>query len=285
MRKVLLLTLAMLASLVVSKDAAPPKDLAAATKALTDDTAAAAKALTAFTAEATKEKDNKDVKAAKEALDKLVLKKDATDAEKKKYAEDKAPLYKAWGEAVDKAAKGTKFADLEKATAAVTAAKAAVEGFYCDASKLEFPLFTEKDCTKAATGDAQKLPAGFTDAVTEGLKTPAKACVKTTAVKDVKSIKVTCELKDKKAAVTVAAFKDDACATAADKPATATLTEGTCAENTAVPTTWVKIGPKAAAAAEEGGGVGMYILIVVVVLVVCVAGYFIKTKYFGPKGE
>lgn len=286
MRKVLLLSLAVLVSLVVAKDAAPAtlKDAeAAVTKAKADvktktdafDKEAAEKAVA----------DDAAVKKAKDALDKLKAPGDkATKEELAKYKEEQGKLAAAYGEAVDTASKKKTWADVVAAKDAETKAEAAVAGFYCDASKLAFPLFTEKDCTKAATG-AQKLPEGFVDAATGAPKAGAKACVKTGSDKGTKSVKVACEMKDSKATVTVTSYTDDACADELAKDATATLTEGTCAANPAVPTTWIKIGPKAAPAAEEGGGVGLYILIVVIVVVVCAALYFVKTKYFGAKAE
>lgn len=214
------------------------------------------------------------------------MKAGATAEEKKAHAEKLAPLTKALGEAVDTASKKTAYADLVKAKEAVVAAKAAVEGFYCDAAKLDFPLFTEDKCTKAVTGDAQKLPKGFTEAVTSGLKDATKACVATGADKGTKSVHVTCEMVSGKASITVASFSDDKCKTAvedkAKKPVTETIVEGTCAANPATPTTWVKVGP--AADAAEGMSVGMIILIVVICVVVCAALYFVKTKYFPGKG-
>lgn len=285
MRKFLLISLAVILGLVTAK---APTTLKEATDALTADLKAATAAAVAYAAELKKAEKDKAVEAAVKAVKAVpALDAKATDAEKKAHAEKLAPLNKAVGEAVDTASKKTTYADLVKATDAVTAAKATVEGFYCDAAKLDFPLFTDDKCTKAVTGDAQKLPTGFDVAVTSGLKDAKKACVATGADKGTKSVKVTCELVAGKASITVASFTDDKCATPAkDKKkadVTETIVEGTCAANAATPTTFVKVGPKAAAA--EGMGTGMIILIVVICVVVCAAGYFVKTKYFGAKAE
>lgn len=285
MRKVLLLSLAMIMGLIT---ATPPKNLKEATDALTAAGAAVLKATAAYTKEAAAAAKDKAVVAAQKAVtDVPGLKAGATDEDKKKYAATLAPLQKVLGEAVDTASSKTAYADLVKAKEAVVAAKAAVEGFYCDAAKLEFPLFTDDKCAKAVTGDAQKLPAGFTDAVTSGLKDAKKACVATGADKGTKSVKVTCELVSGKASITVASFSDDKCASAVQKDSkdvTATLAEGTCAANPATPTTFVKVGPKAAAA-EEGMGVGTIVIIIVAVLAVCGIGYLVKTKYMGEKKD
>lgn len=271
--------MAVLVSLVVAKDAAPTT-LAEAQKIATAKTKAVKDATAAFEKEAAEKKvaDDAAVKKAKEALDKITVPgAKATDEEKKKYTD----AAEAYGKAVDTASKKTTWADVGTAKTAAAEAEKAVEGFYCP-STTTFLVFTEKACEKAATG-AQKLPEGFVAAATGAPKTGAKACVKTGADKGTKSVKPTCELKDGKASVTVTSYSDDACATELTKDPTATLVEGTCAANPALPTTWLKIG--AAPAAEEGGGVGLYILIVVIVVVVCAALYFVKTKYFGAKAE
>lgn len=227
----------------------------------------------------------KDTVAAKKALGEVKY----STAEEKKANKDKyEAAAKALGEAVDKDSGKTTYKDLVAAQKAVVDSKAAMEAFYCDAAKLDFPLFTEKDCTKAVTKDGQKLPAGFDVAVTSGQADAAKACVKTGADKGTKSVKVLCELKAGKASITVASFSDVACANAVQKDSkdvSSTIAEGTCSANDATPSTWIKVGPKAAAA-EEGMGVGMIILIVVICVVVCAALYFVKTKFFpGNKGE